>query len=83
MLNPSVEAIWDRYNQRPGGGYTATLTPEVLKDAVERTARIGLWLDTSHLTAALTAEEVLTCLHQAEVVPEVLLTASNGGLGAV
>lgn len=71
MLDPSVEAIWDRYNQRPGGGYTATLTPEVLKDAVERTARVGLWLDTSHLTATETAERVLENLDQAEVGPEV------------
>lgn len=74
MLNPSVEAIRDRYNQRPGGGYTATLTPEVLKDAVERTPRLGLWLDTSRQTAAQTAGEVLNRLHQAEVVPEVALT---------
>ncbi|GAB3911894.1 hypothetical protein GCM10011575_38440 [Microlunatus endophyticus] len=78
MLNPSVEAIWDRYNQRPGGGYTATLTPEVLKDAVERTPRVGLWLDTSQMTTAQTADQVLERLHQAEVGPEVPLAASNG-----
>lgn len=82
MLNPSIEAIWDRYNQRPGGGYTATLTPEILKDAVERTAHVGLWLDTSHQTAAQTAEEVLDRLHEAEVVPEVTETDSNGDPGA-
>lgn len=82
MLNPSIEAIQDRYNQRPGGGYTATLTPEVLKGAVARTDRIGLWLDTSDQTAAQTAEEVLVRLHQAEVVPEVADTDSNGAPGA-
>ncbi|GAB3917733.1 hypothetical protein GCM10011575_41700 [Microlunatus endophyticus] len=78
MLNPSVEAIWERYNQRPEGGYTASLTPEVLKDAVERTARVGLWLDTSHLTAGQTAEQVLERLDQAEVRPEAPTAGSNG-----
>lgn len=67
MLNPSVEAIWERYDQRPGGGYTTTLTPEVLKAAVERTAPVGLWLDTSDQTAAQTADEILRRLHEAEV----------------
>lgn len=70
MLNPSVETIWDRYNQRPGGGYTATLSPEVLKAAVERTVKVGLWLDTSQQTAAQTADEVLSRLHEAEVLPQ-------------
>jgi len=82
MLNPSVDAIRDRYNKRPGGGYTATLTPEILKEAVERTAHVGLWLDTSRQTAAQTAEEVLDRLHQAELVPEVRLTDSTGFPGA-
>jgi chloramphenicol 3-O-phosphotransferase len=67
MLNPSIEAVRERYNRRPGGGYTATLTPEHLKAAVERTARVGLWLDTSDQTAAQTADEVLRRLDEAEV----------------
>lgn len=66
MLNPSIEAIWQRYNQRPGGGYTANLTPEVLKAAVERTVRVGLWLDNSSQSAAQTADEVLRRLPEAQ-----------------
>ena len=79
MLNPSVDAIWKRYNQRPGGGYTARLTPEFLKAAVERTARVGLWLDTTNQTVAQTAEEVLRRLDEAEVGPADLSTGPAAG----
>lgn len=81
MLNPSVDAIWDRYGQRPGGGYTATLTPEVLKRAVDRTDRVGLWLDTSSQTATETTQDILRRLHEAEVVPEDTPTAPDTGHG--
>lgn len=73
MLNPTVEAIRDRYRSRPGGGYTPTLTLQVLKQAVEQTIHVGLWLDTSHQTAAQTALEILQQLDHAAVVPEDLL----------
>jgi chloramphenicol 3-O-phosphotransferase len=77
MLNPSVEAIWKRYNQRPGGGYTASLTPEILKAAVERTIPTGLWLDTTHQTPAETADYVLQHLHHAKVAPDDVLPHST------
>lgn len=67
MLNPSIDAIRKRYDQRPGGGYTASLTPEFLKLAVEASDRVGLWLDSSCQTAAQTAEEVLRRLNEAEI----------------
>lgn len=76
MLNPSVEAIWKRYNQRPGGGYTATLTPEILKTAVGRTIPAGLWLDTTDQTPDQTADDVLHRLHLAKVAPEDVLPSS-------
>jgi hypothetical protein len=69
MINPSVETIWERYDQRPGGGYSASLTPEILKAAVERTPPIGLWLDTVGRTAAQTADEVLRRLDEAVIAP--------------
>ena len=72
MLNPSVEAIWARYIDRPGGGYTASLTPQILKAAVNRTNPFGLWLDTESLTAAQTADEVLRRLDEAAVGSEQL-----------
>lgn len=79
MLNPSVEAIWERYNQRPGGGYTAYLTPEIVKAAVERTPRVGLWLDNSNQSAAQTADEVLRRLPEAEVSPRGSERSSSAG----
>ncbi len=59
MLDPSVEAIWNRYNQRPGGGYSQSLTPEVLKLAVTRSPQLGLRLDTSDQTHGETTAEIL------------------------
>lgn len=76
MLDPSVDAIWTRYRQRPGGGYTDTLTPEILKTAVERTPHVGLWLDTSDQTLAQTVDEVLGRLEDAVVDPAALRIAS-------
>ncbi len=72
MLNPTIEAIRDRYCQRPGGGYTPTLTPQVLNQAVEQTIHVGLWLDTSHQTAEETALDILQQLGHAAVAPEEL-----------
>lgn len=79
MLNPSVDAIWTRYNQRPGGGYTAALTPEILRAGVERTPRFGLWLDTTDQAAAQTADDILGRMREARVTYADLSAASEDG----
>src|SRR5215469_7744855 len=40
VLEPTLDVIRARYQARPGGGYSETITPEVLKSAVARTLRI-------------------------------------------
>ncbi len=67
MLDPTIEAIERRYNARPGGGYDESLTPEVLKQAMARTRRIGLWLDSSDQSAEETVTEILHSLERAAV----------------
>lgn len=79
MLNPTIDAIRDRYRQRPGGGYTPTLTPQVLKQAVEQTIHVGLWLDTSLQTAEETALEILQQLDHAVIVPRDLSPQGDAG----
>lgn len=79
MLNPSIETITKRYNERPGGGYTASLTPEMLQAAVQRTDRFGLWLDTTDQTPARTADDVLRRLHLAEITPDDIPPSSTAG----
>lgn len=67
VLKPSIEVVRRRYQDRPGGGYSATVTVEVLTAALERTPRLGLWLDSSHQTPTETANEILEHLDQAVV----------------
>lgn len=55
VLDPPIDVIRTRYDARPGGGYTGTLTPEALTEALARTPRIGLWLDNGNQTPAETA----------------------------
>ena len=72
MLNPTLDAIRRRYDTRPGGGHNHTLTPEALRQAVQRTPRIGMWLDTSDLTADETAAHILDHLDEATVTGDAL-----------
>jgi chloramphenicol 3-O-phosphotransferase len=74
MLDPSIDAIRERYDQRPGGGYTDSITPQALKLSVSRTARHGLWLDTSRQCVEETTVEILSRLSQARVTPSDLRT---------
>jgi energy-coupling factor transporter ATP-binding protein EcfA2 len=67
MLTPHLDAIRARYQERPGGGYTDSMTPEHLLEAVARTPRIGLWLDTSGQTASESATEILRRVDEATV----------------
>lgn len=67
VLNPSVDEVRRRYQDRPGGGYSATVTVELLTVALQRTPRLGLWLDSSHQTPTQTANEILHHLDQAVI----------------
>lgn len=67
MLCPSVQVIRERYDDRSGGGYTDSITPESLTQAVARTPRLGLWLDTGHQIPAESAAEILRRLDEAAV----------------
>lgn len=67
VLTPSVDEVRRRYQGRPGGGYTATVTVEGLAAAVQRTPHVGLWLDSSHQTPTETANAILDSLEAAIV----------------
>jgi chloramphenicol 3-O-phosphotransferase len=77
VLDPNVDVVLQRYRARPGGGYTETVTPERLAAAVHRTARLGLWLDTSAQAPAETAAEILDRLDEAAVTQHDLLRHLN------
>lgn len=67
VLCPSVAAIAAREAGRPKSGYGAlsiAAFDEVLRN---HTPQIGLWLDSSDLTAAATVEQILANLAQARV----------------
>lgn len=67
VLVPSVDVIRQRYDDRPGGGYSDSLTPQALQEAVARTPRLGLWLDNGHQTPDESAAEILRRLDEAAV----------------
>lgn len=60
VLNPKAEVLAKRDAARHKTGYGEGFPPEVLADALEReTPRLGLWLDTSHMTAEEVVERIL------------------------
>ena len=67
VLCPSTDVVRRRYQNRPGGGYTDSVTVDLLTEALQRTPRLGLWLDTSHHTPGETADHILEHLDQAAV----------------
>jgi predicted kinase len=81
VLDPPEDVVWARYRGRPGGGYSASLTPEVLATAVARTLRIGLWLDNKGQTPVETAAEVVSRLDEAAVSQQALLGRLNAPSG--
>lgn len=71
VLNPSTDEVRRRYRDRPGGGYSSTVTVEVLTAALQRTPHLGLWVDSTDQTATQTATYILDHLDEA-VVPRSL-----------
>lgn len=60
VLNPRPEILAERDAARHKTGYSEGFPPEVLADALNReTPRLGLWLDTSQMTAEEVVERIL------------------------
>lgn len=60
MLNPKADVLARRDAGRQKTGYGEGFPPEVLADALEReTPRLGLWLDTSDMTAEEVVDRIL------------------------
>jgi chloramphenicol 3-O-phosphotransferase len=59
VLLPSVEAVAAREAERDHKGYGAWTAEQLYDGFVSETPRVGLWLDTTHLTPEETVEEIL------------------------
>lgn len=60
VLNPKADVLAKRDAARHKTGYSEGFPPEVLAGALEReTPRLGLWLDTSQMTAEEVVERIL------------------------
>jgi predicted kinase len=60
VLNPKADVLAKRDAARRKTGYSDGFPPEVLADALEReTPRLGLWLDTSQMTAEEVVDRIL------------------------
>jgi GrpB-like predicted nucleotidyltransferase (UPF0157 family) len=59
VLLPTVEAVAAREAGRHGKGYGARTIEQLYEEFVGATPRIGIWLDTTHLTPEQTVEEIL------------------------
>nr|WP_202523970.1 AAA family ATPase [Kitasatospora sp. SID7827] len=67
VLAPTPAEVARREAGRPKHGYRGPWTVELLDEALRRTPRKGLWLDTSHQTPAQTADRILADLPAARV----------------
>jgi chloramphenicol 3-O-phosphotransferase len=60
VLNPKADVLAKRDATRHKTGYSEGFPPEVLAQALEReTPRLGLWLDTSQMTAEEVVKKIL------------------------
>lgn len=66
VLNPKADILAKRDAARHKTGYSDGFPPEVLAEALEReTPRLGLWLDTSRMTAEEVVEHILAAAQEA------------------
>ncbi len=65
VLNPSAAVVAQRDEARAKTGYGGGWTPHPLIEALERTPRVGLWLDTSELTPEQTVDFILAPMDEA------------------
>lgn len=59
VLLPSVEAVADREAGRERTGYGAWTIEQLYEGFVDTTPRVGIWLDTTSLTAEQTVDAIL------------------------
>jgi GrpB-like predicted nucleotidyltransferase (UPF0157 family)/chloramphenicol 3-O-phosphotransferase len=59
VLLPAVEAVAAREAGRGQKGYGAWTVEQLYSGFVSKTPRVGIWLDTTHLTPEETVEEIL------------------------
>lgn len=71
VLCPDPEIVVARERQRPKSGYGGGFTPQGMHQMMlQETPRIGLWLDSSNLTAEQTARTILEAAHRGEGIIE-------------
>jgi hypothetical protein len=63
VLLPSVDAVAAREAGRDHKGYGAWTVDELYDGFISGTPRVGLWLDTTHLTTEQTVDEILARTH--------------------
>ena len=65
VLNPKADVLASRDAARRKTGYSEGFPPEVLAAALEReTPRLGLWLDTSQMTAEEVVDRIVSVDHE-------------------
>lgn len=69
VLAPDPAAVAARESARGKTGYVGGWTPEAMDRQLRATPRLGRWLDSTHQTAAETAEAVLAELDSARIDP--------------
>lgn len=69
VLNPSLDIIARRDQERQKTVYGAEWTPALLGSVLDETARLGLWLDTSNEDASATVDRILARKAEATLKP--------------
>ncbi|MDF2801619.1 MAG: Chloramphenicol phosphotransferase-like protein [Anaerocolumna sp.] len=59
VLNPDIRSIEQREKMRGKKGYVGFTVDSLSKLFIEKTPRIGLWLDTSNMSIVETVDEIL------------------------
>jgi adenylate kinase family enzyme len=59
VLNPNIETIKSREMNRSKKGYTGFTEEKLYKDFMEKTPRIGFWIDTSNIDPEETVNKIL------------------------
>jgi cytidylate kinase len=69
VLNPSLEIVAKRDQERHKTAYGTEWTPALLGSILDETARLGLWLDTSNEDASATVDRILARKAEATLKP--------------
>ena len=59
VLNPDIKSIEEREQKRGKRGYVGFTVESLYKIFIEKTPRIGLWLDTTSMSVGETVNEIL------------------------